>query len=220
MTNKKYSLRTSKLKYGVFVVSLIRHVLHLLLYQFLHAFHTFGLEWYRICVVYTYLQYMEVYTSFCYISQKSNAFWSLKESHGEAKNGATGEKANFWYSSFWIRLWCLHESCSPRKKLSNAWSYASIRQPRQRESAFYEQSWKLGNLLDIDKICRHRQVIYSIYALNVEYELLNWRRRNFSTSTRFVDVEETCREDLSRSPKAEIEEKSEREDYLQAKNSI
>ena len=38
---------------------------------------------------------MEVYTSFCYISQKSDALWSLKESHEEAKDGAAGENPTF-----------------------------------------------------------------------------------------------------------------------------
>ena len=41
------------------------------------------------------MQYIEVYTSFGYISQKSDALWSLKETHGEAKNGAAEEKAIF-----------------------------------------------------------------------------------------------------------------------------
>jgi hypothetical protein len=137
---------------------------------------------------------MEVYTSFCYISQKSDAFWSLNESHGEAKNGATGEKANFWYSSFWIRLWCLHESCSPRKELSNAWSYASIRQPRQRESAFYEQSWKLRKELDVEESCRHRGIIYST-CVPKRRNRVDWTRdqnvvdveKKLSTSIRFVE---------------------------------
>jgi hypothetical protein len=136
---------------------------------------------------------MEVYTSFCYISQKSDAFWSLNESHGEAKNGATGEKANFWYSSFWIRLWCLHESCSPRKELSNAWSYASIRQPRQRESAFYEQSWKL-KVVDVEESCRHRQDILSTWVLDVEVKQhSNSRPKCCRCREDVVDIDKICR---------------------------
>ena len=149
---------------------------------------------------------MEVYTSFCYISQKSNAFRSLKESHGEAKNGATGEKANFWYSSFWIKLWCLHENRSPRKELSNAWSYALIRRPRHRESAFYEQSWKLRNLLDVEESCRHRQVTNSTCVPIDETSIL-------------LDVEESCRhrEDLSRNYRSRVRGEVREGDYLQAK---